>query len=87
MKREELIQSLGKPFFKPLGILQALLLLLFIVSPFVWMWHSWSLAWRLGLTGLLGNVVSYCVYSIVKKSVTEFVDAEIKKEIIKRGVQ
>jgi hypothetical protein len=85
MKREELIQSIGKPFFRPLALLQALFLMLFVASFFVWIWHSWSLAWKLGLTGLLGSVVAYWVYSIVKKSVTEFVDKEIKKEIIKKG--
>ena len=80
MKKEELVQSIGKPFLRPLGILQSILLLLFIASPFIWIWHSWDLAWKLGLTGLFGCIVIYGVYSIVKQSVTEIIDSEIKKQ-------
>ena len=61
MKKEELVQSIGKPFLRPLGILQSILLLLFIASPFIWIWHSWDLAWKLGLTGLFGCIVIYGV--------------------------
>lgn len=80
MKKEELVQGIGKPFLMPLGILQLLLLLLFISSPFIWIWHSWDLAWKLGLTGLFGCIVVYLVYKVVKQSLTEIVDAEIEKQ-------
>ena len=79
MKREELLQYVGKPLLRPLGILQMLLLLLFIASPFVGIWYSWSLAWRLALTGLIGTVIVYWVCLMVEKSVIKFVDNEIKK--------
>jgi len=80
MKKEEVIQGIGKPFLMPLGILQLLLLMLFISSPFIWIWHSWDLAWKLGLTGFFGCIVVYMVYKVVKQSLTEIVDAEIKKQ-------
>lgn len=80
MKKEELVQGIGKPFLMPLGILQLLLLLLFISSPFIWIWHSWDLAWKLGLTGFFGCIVVYLVYKVVKQSLTEIVDAEIEKQ-------
>ena len=81
MKKEEIIQGIGKPFLMPLGILQLLLLMLFIASPFIWIWHSWDLAWKLGATGLFGCIVVYMVYKVVKQSLTEIVDAEIEKQI------
>jgi hypothetical protein len=80
MKKEEVIQGIGKPFLMPLGILQLLLLMLFISSPFIWIWHSWDLAWKLGLTGFFGCIVVYLVYKVVKQSLTEIADAEIEKQ-------
>lgn len=80
MEREEIFKSVGKPFLRTLGILQGLLLMLFISSPFIWIWHSWNLAWKLGLTGLFGCIVVYFVYSVVKQSINEIVEQEIKKQ-------
>lgn len=80
MEKEKLVQNIGKPLLRPLGILQLLLLLLFISSPFIWIWHSWSLAWKLGLTGIFGMFIVYAVYKMVKETVTEVIDAEIEKQ-------
>lgn len=80
MTKENLVQNIGKPILMPLGILQALLLLLFISSPFIWIWHSWDIAWKLGLTGLFGMLLVFAVYKMVKETVTEVIDAEIEKQ-------
>lgn len=81
MEREEILKSVVKhPFLRTLGKLQGLLLMLFISSLFIWIWHSWNLAWKLGLTGLFGCIVAYFVYSIVKQSVNEIIDEKIKKQ-------
>ena len=80
MEREEIFESVGKPFLRPLEILQGLLVMLFISSPFIWIWHSWNLAWKLGLTSLFGCMVVYFIYSIVKQSINQIIDEEIKKQ-------
>jgi hypothetical protein len=80
MTKQEIIQSVGKPILMPLGILQLLLLILFISSPFIWIWHSWNLAWKIGLTGFFGCIVVYLVYKLVENCLTEIVDSEIEKQ-------
>ena len=83
MKKEEVIKGIGKPFLMPLGVLQLLLLMLFLSSPFIWIWHSWDLAWKLGLTGVFGCIVVYLVYKVVQQSLAKIVDAEIEKKTTK----
>ena len=80
MTKQEIIQSVGKPILMPLGILQLLLLILFISSPFIWIWHSWNLAWKIGLTAFFSCIVVYLVYKLVKDCLTEIVDAEIENQ-------
>lgn len=80
MEKEKLVQTIGKPILRPLGILQLLLLLLFISSPFIWIWHTWDLAWKLGLTGLFGAILVFGLYKLVKETVTEVIDTEIEKQ-------
>jgi hypothetical protein len=85
MTKEDLVQGIGKPILIPLGFLQLLLLLLFLSSPFVWIWHSWSLAWKLGVTGLFGCIFVFLIYKLVKQSITNIVDSEIEKQTPKNG--
>jgi hypothetical protein len=79
MTNEEMISEVGRPILRPLGIAQAVFLLAFIVSPFIWIWHSWDIAWKTGLTGFIGTIVIYGVYKIAKKTVKEAVEESIEK--------
>jgi len=79
MTNEEMISEVGRPILIPLGIAQAVFLLAFIVSPFIWIWHSWDIAWKTGLTGFIGTIVIYGVYKIAKKTVKEAVEESIEK--------
>lgn len=79
MNREEVIQEIGRPFLRPLGFMQMLCLLAFISTPFIWMWFDWALAWRIGLSGLIGAIVVYGIYKVVKKAIDEGVNEEIDK--------
>lgn len=53
MNREEIKDFLGGKFLKALGYLQGLGILMFIVSVFILIWHTWSLAWKVGLSGIV----------------------------------
>jgi membrane protein implicated in regulation of membrane protease activity len=79
MSREEVIQEMGRPFLMPLGIMQMLCLLAFISTPFIWMWFDWSLAWRIGLSGLISAILVYGVYKVVKNAINEIVTEELDK--------
>ena len=79
MNREETIQEIGRPFLRPLGIMQMLCLMAFISTPFIWMWFDWSLAWRIGLSGLISAIVVYGIYKVVKNAIDEGVTEELDK--------
>jgi len=85
MDKEQLIKKNGNKIFRPLGIIQLLFLVLIISSPFVWIWHSWSLACKLGLTGILGVLVTKWIYSFIKECISEVIEEHVKKEDPKSG--
>jgi Na+/melibiose symporter-like transporter len=76
---EKIIEKVGRPLLRPLGLLQGVALLIFFASPFVWVWGGWSEAWRIGLTGIFGIIIFNLLYNTVKKVVKE----EIKEELTK----
>lgn len=80
MKKEEIVQKVGKPILMPIGIIQGLFIIMFISSPFVWIWHSWELAWKLTLTGAVGFFIAFAVYSMFKSAIIEKIDEEIEKQ-------
>lgn len=69
----------GRPFLIPLGILNILALLGFVASIIVWIWISWALAWKIGLTCIIVALISSMVYKfvrrIIKSSVQQAFDA------------
>lgn len=79
MNREEGIQEIGKPYLIPLGFMQAFCLISFISTPFIWMWFDWSLAWKIGLSGLIGALIVWRIYEFVKSVINESIDQEMDK--------
>lgn len=74
MTKEQLISKVGSPILTPVTIIVVCCYLTVIASPFIWIWHSWDLAWKIGLTGILGSMFSVLIFKMVKKVATEIVD-------------
>jgi len=66
MNKTEIISEAGQPVFRWLGKLNIIFLLALISSPFVGVWYSWSLAWKIGLSGLLGCILCYVLYRVIR---------------------
>ncbi len=45
--------------------LMALGLITFLASPFIWIWAGWSIAWRVGTTGLCTTVSFFILWWIL----------------------
>jgi hypothetical protein len=79
MEREELISAIGKPLLRPVAFVQIVFIIAMFASPFILIWGGWCIAWRIGLTGLVGMLLSYWVYNIVKKAAANVVDEGLEK--------
>lgn len=55
--------------------LMALSFLTFLASPFLFIWASWSLAWRVGATGLTATVVLFIAWWFLYNSFYTTLDA------------
>lgn len=82
--KEELIIRMSNPITRPIGLLQGLFLVAFIISLFIWIWGDFHLALKLTLTGILGVLITKFFDYIVKKVVTEIVEQEIKTKSEKK---
>jgi len=83
MEKQKLVAKVGRKILMPLSIIQTLFFISFISSPFVLIWHSWNLAWKISLTGLLGALLSYLVYKTVKNIIIEIIDEYLKNNVNK----
>ncbi len=79
MTREQLIEEAGRKILRPLGIIQGLFVIAVIASPFIWIWGTWELAWKVGLTGLISTVIIYFIYRTARQSIIDGVDSAIDK--------
>lgn len=79
MNKEEIESEIGRTVLRTLGFIQGAFLLLFISSPFVWIWHSWSLSWKLAFSGLIGILLVKFIYKIAKQTISEAVDECLKQ--------
>jgi len=59
----------GRPFLIPLGILNILALLGFVASIIVWIWISWALAWKIGLTCIIVAIISSSLYKYIRRMI------------------
>ncbi len=77
---EDIITEVGRPILRPLGFIQSFFLLLILCSPFAWMWFSWTIAWKLFLTGIVGVLIIYFIYKFVRNHIAKNFDDVIKNE-------
>lgn len=56
-------------------VLVALGLITFLVSPFILIWGTWALAWRVGLTGLCSSGVLFAGWWITYNSLYATIEA------------
>ena len=75
--KQESTKERGKKFFMYLGITQMLFIFFIAASPVIWIWHSFDLAWKTGLTGLLGAIIIAIVYNTFKKLLNNAIDEQI----------
>ena len=71
----------AKIFFKRLSgrakllllvyFLMALGLITFLTSPFIWIWAGWSIAWRVGATGLCATVGFFVCWWVLYNTYSE----------------
>lgn len=75
MKKDELKTELKKmPIIRIIGKLQLLFLLAIISSPFIWIWNSGILAFKIGITGFIGVIIFHCVDWVLKEAIKKVVD-------------
>lgn len=79
MTKEEIISELGKKILRPLGFTQGVFILIFLSSPFVWIWKDFILATKFGLTGLLGTLMVYYVVKSIRSSIGRAIDEALEK--------
>ncbi len=74
MTKEQIILELGKPYFRPILFAKTILILAFFISPFLWIWVSWSIAWKIFLTGLIGIFFTIKFEEIVKNAIRKAIE-------------
>lgn len=84
MTEEQLIQEIGKPILRPLGFLQLIALSALFSSPFIWIWYSWDLAWKVGLTGFLTALLIGWFGKFCKKTILENIK-QAEKELERKS--
>lgn len=62
-------------FLLAIFFLMALSFLTFLASPFILIWSSWSLAWRVGATGLLATILLFVAWWFLYNSFYTTIDA------------
>ena len=58
-----------------LFFLMAVGLLTFLASPFLLIWVSWSLAWRVGATGLVSTIILFVAWWFLYNTYYTTIDA------------
>lgn len=79
MAKKDLIRMAGRKILMPIGLIQVFFVLVFVSSPFFWIWDSWGLAWRIALTGLIGAIILRFIYSITETTISEKIDEMFKE--------
>jgi 4-hydroxybenzoate polyprenyltransferase len=78
--RDQIKDKIAGRLLKIIGFAQGSFLFLFLLSPFIWIWHSWEMAWKTGLTGFLGILALKVAYKIVNVIVDEAIDEVINRK-------
>jgi hypothetical protein len=80
MDKEQLTKEIGRPITRPIRLAQSFFLLAFISTPFIWIWISFSLTWKVALTAIIGILITKFFDYVAKKVIAEAVEDEIKKQ-------
>lgn len=81
MTTKEMKTKLLNPIINVCSVIQLVFVMMFISSFFILIWNTWDLAWKIGLTGLIGFIITGIIYLIFKKLVGNVVDLEFKKRL------
>lgn len=85
--RNQEIEEMGKKVLLPLGVAQGIFLLVFLSSPFIFVWVTWSLTWKVALTGIFGILLCKFFYLVVKKVCSDELDRlEAERKGVSKGV-
>lgn len=84
-EKERIVDSISKPFLRPIMYGQIIFALAFFASPFIWIWHSWLLAWKIGLSSFMALLILYFIKTCVKEAANDVVNDEIKKQLNDSG--
>lgn len=76
---EDLKKDYIRKATKPVGIFQFITISMMAVSPFIWIWHSWTYAWKTFITGLILTIFAWLIFEVVKKIAQEAWDKSFKK--------
>jgi 4-hydroxybenzoate polyprenyltransferase len=72
MKRARIVR-------RSMRILRLVAMLFTMSAIFVLIWGTYSLAWRVGITGLIITVLSHFIHRIVDKAMNDAVDIELER--------
>lgn len=83
MEKEKVKQMLILTYIKPLSYIQLALIMLTIISVFMFIWVDFKLAIKLFITGIVAEFIVYIIKRIIKKAIDEVVNEEFKDNKIK----
>ena len=81
MTRETAIFKANKFIIKPLKIMMIISFSGLPISPFIWIWYTYILAWKVALSGGLAAIIIYFLIKILVKFIAA---AIIEKHPIKK---
>lgn len=77
MNKEEILKLQNGFFNLPrlvLAVIGVGAILLVCISPLIWIWHSWALAWRCFLSGLIICIITSAILKFIKKLIIEAIE-------------
>ena len=78
----DMAYAMGRKILLPLGIIQLLILIALISSPVIWIWHSWGLAWKVGLSALVLAIFINSFYKYLNNALKD----DIKERLTSNNV-
>lgn len=82
MRKDEIAKEIGGKVLMRTGMISIVFASAMVLFPFVWIWAGFGLAWKVGLTGLIGYIISALIYLALKKIISEAADEIIEKELM-----
>ena len=79
VEREKLVQKIVSRVLLPLWIINGLSILCVLTTPLIFIWGTWTLTWKIGLTGVCVGIITSLIYHFFKWVINEYIDEEINK--------